>query len=99
MANARSITNYPSIPGVDNYDDLYAMEGPAFNTWKRGIYYYTPYYDRTSNPPSNAPPPPPPPPPPSLPTSVAKIPLDGEDDYGTTPNLNLNEKHKYLGYK
>ena len=57
MANARSITNYPSIPGVDNYDDLYAMEGPAFNTWKRGIYYYTPYYDRTSNPPPNAPPP------------------------------------------
>ena len=98
MANARSITNYPSIPGVDNYEDLYAMEGPAFNTFKRGLYYYTPYYDRTSNPPpalSSAPPPPPP----SLPTSVAKIPLDGEDDYGTTPNPYYYEKHKYLGYK
>ena len=98
LANARSITNYPRIPGVDNYDDLYAMEGPSFNSFKRGLYYYTPYYDRTSNPPPNAPPPPPPPT--TLPpNAVARIPLDGEDDYGTTPNLNLNEKNKYLGYK
>lgn len=98
LANARSIINYPRIPGVDNYDDLYAMEGPSFNSFKRGLYYYTPYYDRTSNPPPNAPPPPPPPT--TLPpNAVARIPLDGEDDYGTTPNLNLNEKNKYLGYK
>ena len=109
----RHIRNYPDIPGVDNYNDLKALEGPAFSAWQRGQFRRG-VYDRTSNTRPLPPPEPAPIPPPAsyTPYDSSVVPYKRRKtsnvadapphtDFSSIPRFKEKtkfRKHYYLGY-